>query len=417
MPVRLIIFLGLVALGVRFGLPGSDPFALYFEQYLKTGGQGRGRAAAARIAQLGERGIEGLRVVLNDADATGKELAVAIRLTGEVGASELAGRLLELASPAQPLRIRLASLEAIGAMGGTQSVPILLESLSDESTRVRVASLRAVGEAEAPELISRIEELATSGEDSERPEALAALGRLGTSRARASLWRLYNGPLPVPEAVAARRALAGFGKPSESERASLIQTAKGYLPIAYTEPSRRERARLETRLRTLLAIRIEDILLGESNGAEACETEEECRLRNRYYRDLLRRRSALELSGDAFYPLRTDAPGDTEPLVLVRARWILGDSVGRRVRHQSLSLVRMIGDQPAIFPIRELGYATYAGSHGEVHPELGRIVRVEGRLTANDLVVTLAVPVAGVLQEERYRFEGGVFVPLGSDER
>lgn len=417
-PVRLIIFFGLVALGVRFGLPSSDPFALYFEQYLKTGGQGRGHAAAARIAQLGERGIEGLQAILEDPQATGKELGAAMRLAGEIGAPELAGRLLELAGAGQPLPIRLAALEGIGSMGGTDAVPVLLESLADENPEIRIAALHAVGRADASDLVAQVESLATSGSGEERPEALAALGRLGSAQARASLWRIYSsGPLGVPEAGAARAALAKYPQPDKAERAALLAIAEGYLPVHYVEPSRRARDRLETSLRTLLAIRIEDVLLGESEGNDACEGEIACAQRNKYYRDLIRRRSTLEIEGDTFIALRADAGAKSEPLQLVRARWILGDSMRRRVRYQSLSLVRMIGEQPAVFPVRELGYSTFAeAGEAEIQPELGRILRVSGRLGSNNLVVSLAVPTAGVLLEERYRFEGGVFVPISSNE-
>ncbi|MCB0220851.1 MAG: HEAT repeat domain-containing protein, partial [Chrysiogenetes bacterium] len=209
-PVRLIIFFGLIAVGVRFGLPSSDPFDLYFEQFLKTGGQGRGHTAAARIAQLGERGVEGLRAVLDNPDATGKELGAAMHLAGEINAPELAGRLLELAGTAEPMRIRLAALEGIGLMGGTDAAPVLMQSLADENPAIRMAALRAVGAVEAPELAAQVETLATEGTEAERPEALAALGRLGSEVARESLWRLYNGPLSAGEASAARRALAGF---------------------------------------------------------------------------------------------------------------------------------------------------------------------------------------------------------------
>ncbi|MCB0221907.1 MAG: hypothetical protein KDH09_19570, partial [Chrysiogenetes bacterium] len=274
-----------------------------------------------------------------------------------------------------------------------------------------------VGAVEAPELAAQVEALATEGSEAERPEALAALGRLGSEVARESLWRLYNGPLSAGEASAARRALAGFPTPASAVKARLLEIAPGDLPVCYIEPSRRARARLETSLRTLLAVRIEDILLGESEGPNACQGEEECRVRNKYYRDLIRRKSTIEIEGDTFIPLRADQPARSEPLQLVRARWVLGDSMRRTVRYESLSLVRMIGEQPAIFPVRELGFSTFAGASAtDAQPELGRIIRVSGRLGANNLVVSLAVPTAGMLIEERYRFEGGVFVPISSGE-
>lgn len=413
----LAVVAGAIAVLVRPMLPGGQPFDTYFESYLRAS-DGVSRKMAARIAHLGEQAASEIALVLQNRDATDQELEAAAELAGYTGARALVAPLADIARSDRPLDVRLAALSSLARLGGNAGIELLEESLIAKTTEIRIAALRTVGAEAAPGLLARVAELArTAPSAEERIEAIRALGRMQTLAARRALWSIYTAsPEDLVVLPAAKKALARYPYPDRADARALAEVAGGYLPYAYEAPSFRAKRRLESRLRTLFAFRFEDVLIEQEEAVgEPCPADDpECEARRNYYRDLLRRKSAVTLETDGFVPIRADDHVFRgEPLLFVKAAWTIRD----RVRYVSLSMARLIEGGPAIFPIRYLGFETFnrIDVHAEEElPAVGEVVSVSGRIRENTLTVGVTVPVAGRPTLESYAFEGGVFVPADS---
>ncbi len=417
-PVAFAVFVCLAALGARIAIPGSDPFQNYFQRYVRTGAQGRNRSLPARIAQMGPHAAEELSRILANDSAEAKELAAAARLAAFTGDKSLSPRLAHLAETSGEVEVRVAALESLAQLGGQVGADFLDRALGDPEPAIRAAALRAIGAPLTPAQVARLSELARSAPaEEERAQAIAALGRAGQGAGRIKLWEIYNLRLPLEGALAVKRALLAMPPPTAREQAALLETAQGYLPVPYNFPGGRARRRMEARLRTLLQFRAED-LLAESEEQGGCGNEEECHERHVYYRDLIRRKTRLELEAEAYQPLVADTveKNHGESIIFVRSAWLLGG----RVREAALSMVRLAGPDPAIFPLIELGFDTFARVEDAGAPaalsELGEVLRVTGQLRAKNLEVEVVRPVAGIRQADRYRFEGGIFVLVTESE-
>ncbi|MEW6776290.1 MAG: HEAT repeat domain-containing protein [Bdellovibrionota bacterium] len=411
-PVSFALLVAILAVLVRTYAPAGDPFEVYFRNYLRTQGEGRGHRIPARMYQLGQRAGAGIAGILDDPSASAAERVAAARLAGYTRDTSLEERLGKLAAPQEDPFVRIAALESLGRLGGHLARSVLDSALQDPDARIRSAALGAVQRGGDRGLAPVLERHAREGMPEEKLAAIEALGRLGGPPSRRALWNLYGSQPNLPEILAVKRALLALETPLSREVETLEPGAERYLPARQAFANTRLRRRLETKLRTLLTYWVEDRYQSEE---ESCDSDGTCQGRLRYYRDLVRRKTSLRLEPEAFFAVGPSENGKVprEPVLFVRTTWLIRN----QVRFQSLSLVRMIGSDPAVFPVRELGFDTFAAPNGasteEEHPKdfLGEVLRVRGNLSSHDLEVDVALPLREGLRVETYRFEGGVFVP------
>jgi HEAT repeat protein len=246
----------------------------------------RHEAVEAAIALLDPtardgRAVEPLVAALRDNRASPEEKELLLRALGRTGAARARDLLLPFVA-ASGLGLRIAAIDALGAMGPVGQDVALLGALADENADLRMHAALALslsaGEASVPKLLERLTQsasddrtavgialsgaLSRSGEasarsteplladssDAVRDVLIEGLGRLPGKQAGQILARLARDPKPP---IASRRkiaeALAGHPEASETLGSMLIDAdagvraqavwSAGFAPSAWQTPA------------------------------------------------------------------------------------------------------------------------------------------------------------------------------------
>lgn len=133
------------------------------------------RAAAAR--GLGRVAVSDGTVSLLDAtrDQDTWVRYFAVRSLGELGSSIGLGRLAEVAVADSAMHVRIAALEALGAVGGEVAVDALLHAVSDLNPELAAAALRGLGQTSDPRAEQALKAALRSDEPTLRLAAVTSL--------------------------------------------------------------------------------------------------------------------------------------------------------------------------------------------------------------------------------------------------
>ena len=154
--------------------------------------------------------------------------AEAVRSLGRLRVEQarpLLDRLAEVSSD-----LRAPAVEALGMLGGRESLPAIMTAYASDDQGLRVAAIQALAASREPEAISAIV-FAMSGDPSSlvREVASRAVVGMGTDRAASELRKLLIDPAQQPGPRS--RALAGYaqlrGKAALSDLAKLVDDPAG----------------------------------------------------------------------------------------------------------------------------------------------------------------------------------------------
>ncbi|HET9795808.1 MAG TPA: HEAT repeat domain-containing protein [Thermoanaerobaculia bacterium] len=132
--------------------------------------------------------------------------AAACRCLGALRGDEAARRLREIAARGEPPE-RIASLEALGGIGGVEAWEAISAALDDPDAEVRQAALAAAAESREPAAEREIERRTSDGDWRLRATALEAIGRRARYDRRPVLRRAL---LEDPDDLVARSALTAL---------------------------------------------------------------------------------------------------------------------------------------------------------------------------------------------------------------
>jgi HEAT repeat protein len=168
--------------------------------------------AAADAASLGDEGVVRILKAVDDKDRA--VAAEAIRALGRLRIEQARPLIDKLAQEGGD--VRPAAVEALGLLGGRESLPTIMTAYASDDPALRVAAVTALASAREPEGISAIV-FAMSGDPSSlvREVASHAVVDIGSDRAAAELRKLAIDPAQQPgpraNAIAGYVTIAGRG--------------------------------------------------------------------------------------------------------------------------------------------------------------------------------------------------------------
>jgi HEAT repeat protein len=233
------------------GLPAGQALAIY-RPYLKSClPQVRAAALVGLLARQPERRTALLLEAIHGSDAALKN--VALRQARSGGGAELTAGLAAALDQLPPAgqaavldvlqergdpaalpavlklalssveNVRQAAISALGRLGGSPQVDLLVQAMANEQGPTQVAARNAVGLLRGRQVNSRLMELAGQGPIDVRVEALGALAARGVAAALPLLLRALDAPEPKLQqaAISGLRALAGAKEYPELLRRAL----------------------------------------------------------------------------------------------------------------------------------------------------------------------------------------------------
>ncbi len=400
-----ILYFGAITLLWNFF--NRDTFHIFFDGYVRSENETVRRRNHAKFRQTAPADAnDRLLAILEDPSSATAERLAAVELIGESGASRMFSALLNLERTATDNRIRSAAIIALGIVPGLAAREELALLLGSASPEDRLSAIEAVRIHRRQDLAEPLRERIRTGDRHERLAAVAAAS--ATNGMEPDLLKAY---LSDPEPAV---RLAAAISMREIPRASLAQSLgpalldSSWVPVQPDLPKRRQDY-IQRQFDASFLSMIEDALaqLQEGDPDLGC-TGEECNQERIFYRDLLRRRSKVEMAISGFQRGKRS-------LYFVSGVW----SSGTTPRFAELAMVLPSEPQDTLFPIRTVTLGQLGSSSGLAGPgnpaSLGQVLSVTGHLKDDSIRVEILETSGSVTA---YSFRNGVFrvVPANAVE-
>jgi HEAT repeat protein len=191
-----------------------------FDAYVSRLNAAEPSARAQALARLGSlkdpAAVPHLLKALKDPSPfVRRQAADSLGLLRAVEAVPALGAVLERDPDIQARQTAALSLEAVG---DKSAVPFFLKCLRDKEASVFVPCARALGNLRAEEAVKPLNRLLASPDEGVKAEVLAALGRIGSDEAYASVQSESGKKQGSREEEASVKAFGGFSRPGSAAR-------------------------------------------------------------------------------------------------------------------------------------------------------------------------------------------------------
>jgi len=372
-----------------------DTFHIFFDGYVRSGNEPVRRRNHAKFRQTAPADAnDRLLAILEDPHSGTAERLAAVELIGETGADRIFPALLNLEHSTIDPRIRAAAITAIGIVPGSAAREELAALLRSQNPQDRLSAMEAVRVHRRRDLAEPLRERIRAGDSRERLAAVAAATAVNGMEPD-----LLNTYLADPEPavrLAAARSMRDIPRLSLTQSLGPANLDSNWIPVQPDLPKRRLNY-IQRQFDASFLSMIEEALaqLQEGDPDLGCSGDE-CDRERIYYRDLLRRRSRVQMEISAFQRGKRS-------LYFVNGIW----SSGTTPRFAELAMVLPSDHRDTLFPVRTLNLGQFGSSTGPGNPaSLGEVLAVTGLLKDDSIRVEVLEPGGAVTS---YSFRNGVF--------